>query len=75
LAKSARITRQLGGTGDYGETVPERPKGMHRRTYERLLEQVAEAERPWNERMMGGLDRLLGLLHSDEASEGSAAEL
>jgi hypothetical protein len=62
LKKSARIKQQLGGTGEHGERVPDRPKGMHRRTYERLLEQVAEAERPWNERMTAGLDRLLGLL-------------
>ncbi len=46
LKKSVRIRQQLGGTGEYGEPVPERPKGMHWRTYQRLLEQLAEAERP-----------------------------
>jgi len=44
LKKSARIKQQLGGTGEYSERVPERPKGMHWRTYQRLLDQVAEAE-------------------------------
>jgi hypothetical protein len=44
LEKAARIKRQLGGTGEYGERVPERPKGMQWRTYLRLLEDLAEAE-------------------------------
>ena len=44
LKKAARIKQQLGGTGEYGEPVPERPKGMHGGTYLRLLEQLAEAE-------------------------------
>jgi len=36
LEKAARIKQQLGGSGDYADPVPERPKGMHHRTYERL---------------------------------------
>jgi hypothetical protein len=62
LAKAARITQRLCGTG-------ERPNGMHRRTYERLLEQLAEAERPRNEEMMWRLHGLLaaqGLLSQTE---------
>ena len=35
LEKAARIKQQLGGSGDYADPDPERPKGMHRRTYER----------------------------------------
>jgi hypothetical protein len=58
LAKAARIKQQLGGTGEYGERVPERPKGMHRRTYECLLEELWEAERPRHEGMMSGLQGL-----------------
>lgn len=46
LKKAARIRRQLGGTGEYGEPVPDRPKGMQWRTYLRLLEEMAEAEWP-----------------------------
>jgi hypothetical protein len=42
-AKVARFKQQLGATGGYGEPVPERPKGMQWRTYERLLEEMAEA--------------------------------
>jgi hypothetical protein len=60
LAKAARIKQRLGGTGEYGERIPERPKGMHRRTYERLVEQVEEAERLWNGEMFWGLQRFLG---------------
>ena len=44
LEKAARIRRQLGGAGEYGEGIPERPKGMHFGTYLRLLERLAEAE-------------------------------
>jgi hypothetical protein len=46
LAKAARIKRQLGGTGECGERVPKRPKGMHRRTYERLLGLLTQTEQP-----------------------------
>jgi hypothetical protein len=44
LKKAARIKQQLGGTGKYGERVPDRPKGMQWRTYLRLLAELAEAE-------------------------------
>jgi hypothetical protein len=44
LEKGARIRQQLGSAGEDGEGMPERPKGMHWRTYQRLVEQLAEAE-------------------------------
>ncbi len=58
-ATAARIKKQLGGEGDFGEPFPERPKGMHQRTYERLLKQVEEAERPHDERLVNDLEALL----------------
>ena len=72
LAKAARIKQKLGGTGEYGERVPKRPKGMRRQTYERLLQQVAEAERPWNEGIMRALHAFqtgLGLLTQTEQTD------
>ncbi len=43
MEKAAQIKRQLGGSGAYADPVPERPKGMHQRTYERLCNE-GEAE-------------------------------
>lgn len=37
-----RLRRQLGGTVVAGELLPVRPKGMHQRTYHRLLERETE---------------------------------
>ncbi len=73
LQKAAHIKRRLGGTGESGERVPERPKGMHRRTYERLCQAVAKAEGPWHEGQRRQLQRFLarfGLL-----PEGDQADL
>jgi hypothetical protein len=59
LEKAARIKRQLGGSGDYADPVPERAKGMHQRTYERLCNEGEEALLPYQDRL---LKRLPGLL-------------
>jgi hypothetical protein len=59
LEKAARIKRRLGGSGDYADPVPERPKGMHQRTYERLCNEGEEALLPYQDRL---LKRLPGLL-------------
>jgi hypothetical protein len=59
LEKAARIKQQLGGSGDYADPDPERPKGMYRRTYERLCNEVEKAELPYQDRLMKGLQRLL----------------
>jgi len=50
---------QLGGSGAYADPVPERPKGMHHRTYERLCNEAEKAELPYQWRVM---TRLQGLL-------------
>ena len=55
LEKAARIKQQLGGSGDYADPVPERPKGMHQRTYERLCNEAEKAELPYQARLMKGL--------------------
>jgi hypothetical protein len=59
LEKAAQIKQQLGGSGEYADPVPERPKGMHRRTYERLCNEAEKAELPYQWRVM---TRLRGLL-------------
>src|ERR1700687_3978074 len=59
LEKAVRIKRRLGGSGDYADPVPERPKGTHQRTYERLCNEGEEAVLPYQYRIM---KRLQGLL-------------
>jgi hypothetical protein len=44
LRRASRIRRRLGGTGDLAEPFPERPKGMHQSTYQRLLFEAQQAE-------------------------------
>jgi hypothetical protein len=70
LEKAAQIKQQLGGSGAYADPVPERPKGMHHRTYERLCNEAEKAELPYQWRVMTRLQGLLeksGLLPSIES--------
>jgi len=70
LEKAARIKQQLGGSGDYADPDPERPKGMHRRTYERLCNEAAAAQLPYQDRIMKRLHGFLaksGLLPQTES--------
>src|SRR6266478_5780799 len=84
LAKAARIKQQLGGSGEYADPVPERPKGMQRRTYERLSNEAEKAELPYQWRVMTRLQGLLersGLLpptesdHPDQEQVEKAVQL
>jgi len=44
LHKARRIRQRLGGSANLMEPFPERPKGMHRRTYHRLWQECTNAE-------------------------------
>src|SRR5258706_10051882 len=41
--KADRIHLRLGGSGDASDDLPDKPKGMHWKTFERLVEQMDDA--------------------------------
>jgi hypothetical protein len=51
LRRANKIRQRLGGEPGMAATFPKKPKGMHRRTYDRLQENVYEAEMLANERL------------------------
>lgn len=62
-ARLTRVYRKLGAVYDRpGSAPPRRPKGMRRRAYEKLLDDVAVAERLLDTEFIAGAKRLLGRL-------------
>jgi hypothetical protein len=57
--RANRIRRRLGGEPGTAAPFPERPKGMHHRTYDRLMDQIFEAEELADERLYLAVERLL----------------
>ena len=56
----ARLYSKLGGTFDAENlAVPERPKGMHRRTYVRLAAELEQAIVAYEDHLLRGLSRLM----------------
>jgi hypothetical protein len=66
LRRSNKIRQRLGGDPGSVKSFPERPKGMWRRTYERLLSKSIDAETFANEVFIAQAVRLLGNLDKPE---------
>jgi hypothetical protein len=58
LGKSQKIQRRLGGDANMLEEFPDKPKGMHWRTYERWRRLHDAAEERSNIGLMGFVERL-----------------
>ena len=58
ISKAHRIRTRLGGKANSLEPVPEKPSGMHWRTYRRLVAKLRVAEAAWAARTLESLERL-----------------
>jgi hypothetical protein len=65
LHKARRIRQRLGGSISLMEPLPERPNGMHRRTYHRLCQECMNAETEYLRSTDERIDKLLGGLMRD----------
>jgi hypothetical protein len=73
VERGQAIRAELGGRAVLHDPFPPRPKGMHRRKYARLREEVLEIERAETERIyeailsgkFGGLDAISTLFRDD----------
>jgi hypothetical protein len=64
--KAAKLRRALGGNQEFGSSAPEKPKGMHWRTYERRMRQLEVADvavdRAWLSAIPANLTKAVGFL-------------
>jgi hypothetical protein len=61
MRRVAKIRQRLGGNVATASPIPPKPKGMWRRTYERLREQAFHAEERADQALLPHLVRLLAL--------------
>ena len=60
LRRCQRIRQKLGGTANMIEPFPDKPKGMHLKTYIRLLGEYEKANEEYTRAMIEDLERLTG---------------
>lgn len=60
IRKAQKLHRSIGGNGDLSDFAPPKPKGMHRRTYERRREKMWDAEAAAEMDSLRRISRLLG---------------
>ena len=67
--RAQKIRFKLGGAANRLELLPDRPKGMHARTYHRLFTRVAAAESAYHEVFIEGTQRLIDRFDRQQGSE------
>jgi len=63
-----RIHRRLGGSANLIEPFPEKPKGMHHKTYWRLLLEYEKASEEYTKAMTAALERLTSRVFGDHGT-------
>jgi len=74
--RASKIRRKLGGSGALPPPFPEKPKGMHLRTYQRLRQRAEEMTAQFSDELGGRvevLEKRLNLLRANQA-ESQARE-
>jgi hypothetical protein len=64
MRRASKIRQRPGGNAGTVSLVPPKPKGMWRRTYERLREQALHAEERADEALLPHIARLLARINN-----------